>query len=123
MAGKRVIYPGGTAMNSLNYFGLPVASAGLFDVPGNDGYEVLTHLKDEVYRKVVLKDGKVAGMTLVSDIGRAGIIFGMMRDGVDVSSFRDALLSDDFSLASLPEELRRRRLSQELATVIPAGEE
>ncbi|MDP2744628.1 MAG: FAD-dependent oxidoreductase [Dehalococcoidia bacterium] len=98
MAGKKAVYPGGTVMNSLGYFGLPIASAGLFDPPEGNGYEALSHLEGETYRKVILKDGRIAGMAMVSDIGRAGIIFGLMREGVNVSSFKEALLSDEFSL-------------------------
>lgn len=109
MAGREAFYPGGTAMNSLNYFGLPIASAGLFDPPGQDGYEVLSQLKGQDYRKVILKAGKVAGMTFVSDIARAGIVLGLMRDGVNVSDFKQALIADDFSFASLPDKVREER--------------
>jgi hypothetical protein len=33
-----------------------------------------------------------------------------MRDKVNVSDFKDALLADDFGLAYLPQELLRERL-------------
>ncbi|MBM3132298.1 MAG: NAD(P)/FAD-dependent oxidoreductase [Chloroflexi bacterium] len=108
MAGKNAEYPGGTAMNSLKYFGLPVASAGL--VNAGDGCEVLSHRTDGRYQKFVLQNGKLVGMVLVKDVEPAGILFGLMRDRVDVSGFRDSLVSDAFGLISLPEDILRKRL-------------
>ena len=42
MADVRAKYPGGTAMNSLNCFGLSVVSAGLVDPGDTEGYEILS---------------------------------------------------------------------------------
>jgi NAD(P)H-nitrite reductase large subunit len=66
---------------------------------------------DSTYRKVVLRDGRVAGLTFVGDIERSGIVFGLMRDGTDVSTFKEALVAPDFGLTMLPEGWRRERLA------------
>lgn len=108
MAGKEAEYPGGTAMNSLKYFGLPVASAGM--VNAAEGCEILSRRDNGRYQKFVLKEGKLAGMVLVGDIAPAGILYGLMRDRVDVSRFKDTLLSNQFGLISLPEDILRKRL-------------
>lgn len=108
MADRKAEYPGGTAMNSLKYFGFPVASAGL--VNGVEGGEVLSRRENGRYQKFVIRNGKFAGMVLVGDIAPAGIYYGLMRDRVDVSGFKDALLSDQFGLISLPENILRNRL-------------
>jgi NAD(P)H-nitrite reductase large subunit len=119
MAGARAKYPGGTAMNSLNCFGLTVASAGLVDPGDAKGYEILsTPATATSYRKIVLKKGRVVGMIFLGDIERSGVVFGLMKDGVSVSSFKEALLRGDFGLNALPEQLRRDMLG-----VGPAPEE
>jgi NAD(P)H-nitrite reductase large subunit len=109
MAGVSTEYQGGTAMNSLKYFGLTVASAGMV-TPPDDDYEVLSTTPNHNYKKVVLKDGHLVGMVLVGDIEKAGIVFSLMKDGVNVDNFKHALVADDFGLASLPEEIWRPRL-------------
>ncbi len=123
MAGIMVEYPTVTAMNSLNYFGLDIAVAGIVNPPGS-GYEVLSRLAGGSYRKVVLKEGLMVGMVFVGDIEKSGIVYGLMRDQVDVSRFKQVLLDDDFGLASLPRELWQERLGGTPAglvtqTVIP----
>jgi len=110
MAGIETEYPGGTAMNSLNYFGLDIASAGMVAATDGDGFEVLSRQENGICQKVVLKDGLLAGMVFVGDIENSGIIFNLMRDRVNVSDFKQALLADDFGLASLPRELWQERL-------------
>jgi len=55
----------------------------------------------------VLKDGVVVGMILVNEIEKAGIIFHLMKNRVDVESFKQRLVSKDFGLVSLPEQLRK----------------
>jgi NAD(P)H-nitrite reductase large subunit len=110
MAGAKKEYLGGTAMNSVNYFGLHVTTAGIVNPPDVNNYEVITRNQDGIYQKVMLSDGLIVGMVFVKDIEKSGMIFGLMRDKVNVSDFKDALLADDFGLACLPEELWRERL-------------
>ncbi|MEA3442866.1 MAG: FAD-dependent oxidoreductase [Chloroflexota bacterium] len=107
MAGNEAEYPGGTAMNSLNYFGLDITAAGMATLPSGNGYEVITKQKGDVYQKVVLQNNIVVGMIFVKDIEKSGIIFGLMRDSIDVRDFKQSLLADDFGLASLPQTLRQ----------------
>jgi NAD(P)H-nitrite reductase large subunit len=110
MAGVKTEYPGGTAMNSLNYFGLDIAAAGMVAPSYGDGCEVLSRQNDGIYRKVILKDDLLVGMVFVRDIEKSGIVFSLMRDRVDVGSFKQALVADDFGLVSLPRELWQERL-------------
>lgn len=110
MAGKEETYPGGTAMNSLNYFGIDIISAGLASAPDNRHYEELIYNRDGIYKKLILKDGLIKGMIFVGDIEKAGIIFGLMRDSINVKSYKNMLLGDDFGLIDLPANLRRARM-------------
>jgi hypothetical protein len=54
---------------------------------------------------VVVKDGLIAGLALSGDIEKAGILYNLMKDRVNVGSFKEALVTDDFGLASLPEAI------------------
>ena len=110
MAGTPAEYPGGTAMNSMKYFGVNIVSAGIV-TPPDDSYETVSERHGDIYRKVVLKDGMIVGMVFASDIEKSGIIYNLMKDRVNVDSFKEALVADDFGLASLPEEIWRERLA------------
>lgn len=111
MAGYKISYPGGTGMNSLKYFGLPIISAGMVN-PEGDNCEVLTRAEDGKYQSFILEGGRIVGMVLVRDIQKAGLIFSLMRDSIPVREFKDALVADDFGLVFLPEELRRERMER-----------
>jgi NAD(P)H-nitrite reductase large subunit len=111
MAGVTTEYPGGTAINSLNYFGIDIASAGMPIAPIDDGYETISKQEDNIYQKVILKDDLIMGMIFVGNIEKSGIIFGLMRDRVNVESFKQSLLADDFGLAFFPRSLWQERLA------------
>jgi NAD(P)H-nitrite reductase large subunit len=117
MAGANAEYPGSTAMNSLNYFGLDIASAGIAIPPDSNGYELMSKESNGVYQKIVLKDDVISGMVFVGNIEKAGIVYSLMRDRVKVSSFKKALLSDNFGLVSLPREIWQKRLGKDSALV------
>jgi len=110
MTGMPTEYPGGTAMNAMKYFGISVVSAGTV-TPPDDSYEIARERHDDIYKKVVMKDGLIAGMVFAGDIEKSGIIYNLMKDRVDVSRFKEVLVADDFGLASLPEEIWRPRLA------------
>jgi NAD(P)H-nitrite reductase large subunit len=110
MAGTSAEYEGGTAMNSLRYFGINTVSAGMVTSP-DDNYEVIKSKHDHVYKKVVLKDGLIVGMVFSGDIEKSGIIYNLMKDRVNVDSFKEVLVADDFGLIYLPEDIWRPRLA------------
>ena len=113
MAGRRTSYEGSTGMNSLNCFGLSTVAAGLVDSKDDPTCEVLAESSagNGTYRKIVLKNNRIVGMVFVGDIERSGIVFGLMKDRVNVRRCKEALLSPDFGLSALPEDLRQKRLS------------
>jgi NAD(P)H-nitrite reductase large subunit len=110
MAGHKCEYPGGTAMSALHYFGVSIISAGLTTVDDVEGYETLVFhdQKRSIYRKIVLKDGTIRGMILVGDVERAGVIFNLMKNKVNVEEFKHKLIADAFNLTALPEALRKQ---------------
>jgi NAD(P)H-nitrite reductase large subunit len=117
MAGISTEYRGGTAMNALKYFGINIVSAGLVMPPGDD-YEEIVNQRNGVYRKVVIKDGKLTGLIYAGDIEKSGIVYNLMKDGTDISGFKKALVADDFGLATLPEAIRRERLVKPAADAV-----
>jgi len=117
MAGVDAEYQGGTAMNSLNYFGLDIAAAGIAIPPDSDGYELMSKESNGTYQKIVLKHDFIAGMVFVGDIEKSGIVFSLIRDRVQVSSFKKGLLSDKFGLVSLPKEIWQKRLEKGTAII------
>lgn len=113
MAGVPTEYAGGTAMNSLNYFGLDIVSAGMFMPPG-DGYEVLTSRYDHIHRRIILKNERIVGLVFVGNVERSGIVRNLMQEGTDVSRFKTALLAEDLNLAMLPREIWEPHLAAPL---------
>jgi NAD(P)H-nitrite reductase large subunit len=110
MAGKKSTYAGGTNMSSLKYFGIPVVSVGLANPKDDPTLEVLVKSDPErnVYKKLVLKNNVIIGMTLVNSVERAGILFYLMKNAVNVKKLKQQLLEDDFGWAALPVTLQKK---------------
>ena len=110
MAGKKTRYMGGTNMSSLKYFGIPIVSIGLANPKEDPALEVLVQNDAErnVYKKLVLKNNVIVGLTLVNCIEHAGVLFYLMKNTINVKKFKQKLLADDFGLATLPVGLQRK---------------
>ena len=113
MVGIPTQHPGSTAINSLKYFGLTAVSAGQVK-PTSNNHEVLTAKSNRSYRRIILKDGIIIGMVFTGDIERSGIIYGLMKDRVNVESYKQELITDGFGLVSLPKEIWQRWLDKSL---------
>jgi NAD(P)H-nitrite reductase large subunit len=109
MAGKKTEYAGGTNMSSLKYFGIPVVSIWITNPKEDTAYEISVKHDPErnLYKKVVLKDNVIVGITLVNDVERAGTLFHLMKNHVNTKKFKRELISEDFGLAMLPASLRK----------------
>ncbi|MFW6119148.1 MAG: NAD(P)/FAD-dependent oxidoreductase [Planctomycetota bacterium] len=112
MAGGDATWKGGVAMNSVEVLGLPTISVGITS-PEGEGYDILSELGEDAlrYKKIVLRDDRVVGAIFIGDIDRAGIITGLIREQIDVSGFKDLLLTEEFGLISLPREYRKHVVS------------
>lgn len=108
MAGADIEYKGSIPMNSVELCGIPTISIGLTD-PKQDGYEIIKTMDrtNSIYKKIVIKDNRVVGAIFVGNIERAGIYTGLIRDKVDISTFKEHFLKDDFGFISLPESYRK----------------
>ncbi|MGA2386188.1 MAG: FAD-dependent oxidoreductase [Candidatus Bathyarchaeia archaeon] len=110
MAGRKTTYAGGTNMSALKYFGIPVVSVGLANPKEDPTLEVLIKFEPEhnVYKKLVLRNNVIVGMTLVNSIERAGILFYLMKNAINVKKLKQQLLEDDFSWAAFPVTLQKK---------------
>ncbi len=115
MAGANKRYDGLFVMNSIEFFGIPVISFGITNPSSNAGYEVISTMDSgkEFYRKIVIKENKIVGAIYLGKIERAGIISGLIKNKVDVSSFKNWLINDKFGLLVLPEEYRKHIVAGE----------
>jgi NAD(P)H-nitrite reductase large subunit len=97
MAGGDERYDGTLAMNSIEFFGMPVISIGITK-PKKDIYKEIVR-KDEprnIYKKVVLKDGIIVGAIFLNSVDNIGILGALIKNKVDVSSIKDIILEDYF---------------------------
>jgi len=107
MAGKRRAYRGGLSLNAMQFGGVQVVSYG-FVKDERDG-EVL-RVEDparKVYKKLIIKDGLITGAIFVKDIDRVGLFRHLIERRIDVTSFKEHLLSPEFGVAHLPAEVRK----------------
>ena len=99
MAGGKITYDGSVGMNSLEFFGLPTVSFGMYKIKEPDGFEELKVLNaaSSLYKKVILRGNTLVGAILVGDIRASGLYLRLIREKVDVSSFKDKLLEGNLS--------------------------
>lgn len=111
MAGVETIFAGGLAMNAIGFGDLPMLTAGIIK-PDSEEFEVMIKADSQTgsYRKLVLRDGCIVGYICLNRVDRAGILTGMIKEKVDVSAFKDQLLSPDFGYIDFPEQVRRLKL-------------
>lgn len=115
MAGENIKYNGLFIMNSIEIAEVPTISFGLTNPPQEKGYEVMMREEREnnFYKKIVLKNNRIVGAIFLGKIERAGIFWGLIKEKVDVSSFKEKLLNDDFGLLVLPAEYRKHLVTGE----------
>jgi NAD(P)H-nitrite reductase large subunit len=115
MAGIDKEYVWGTGMNSVDFFGFPVISAGFINPPEGQDMEVLIKSDPDkmIYKKFLIKDNRIVGMIFVNEVDRAGVILGLMRDKADITPFKSDILLEDFGPIYLPNALRQEPSAKE----------
>lgn len=92
MAGGEASYGGTTMANSLKVVGIDLASAGEIDAEGALESQVLQD--DKIYKKVVIKEGRVIGCIMLGDTSGFNKITKMIAEKEDITGFKDDLLLD-----------------------------
>jgi NAD(P)H-nitrite reductase large subunit len=99
MSGDKLDYMGSLGMNSIEFFGFPVISLGVYKVNECDNtfQEVkFFDTKNNIYKKIILKNNMIVGATLAGDIKNSGVFLRLIREKIDVLSFKDRLLEENF---------------------------
>ena len=102
MSDKECAYDGSGMMNSIDFFGLSTISIGLTKTKDPRCEELVSIDKDKkIYKKVIIRDNILLGAILVNKVANAGVYGIMIRKGIDVSSLKEKLLSDNFDYAKI----------------------
>lgn len=88
LAGKPAAYPGSLLSTNLKVSGVGVFSAGEFEAGEGAETVVLRDPASGIYRKFVLREGRLAGCVLVGDTRGALFYLGLIRSGQDISAIR-----------------------------------
>lgn len=99
IAGENINYQGSLGMNSVEFFGLPLISMGIFDAD----LETVFSLDKEknIYRKLIFKDSRLVGAVLVGDIRNSGLYLRLIKEKADISKVKDDLLGRNLSYAQI----------------------
>ncbi len=93
MLGLQKPYEGSDTMNLINIFDTPVLSIGLTSAEAGS-CETVQVQRGDVFRKLLLRDGRVLGYQSIGDLRNSGFILQAYRTGEDISGSLDALLKD-----------------------------
>jgi NAD(P)H-nitrite reductase large subunit len=111
IAGERLNYGGSLGMNSLEFFGLPVVSLGIYKAEeGDSSFEELksSNPGENKYKKLIMKNNRLLGAVLVGEIKNSGVFLRLIREKIDISGFKDALLEDNFGYPAMKDALKER---------------
>ncbi|MBU1887904.1 MAG: FAD-dependent oxidoreductase [Candidatus Omnitrophica bacterium] len=102
MSGENQVYDGTLAMNSIEFFGLPVISIGITR-PKKDIYKeiVRKNLDKSIYKKIVLRDNIIAGAVFVNAIEQIGVIGALIKNKVNIKDVEDIVLEDYFDYGKI----------------------
>jgi len=94
---EKQVYKGTIPSNTLKIVGIDLTSMGLVN-PEGPQYEEIKKIDKEkgIYKKVVLKEGKIVGAIILGDTKGVTQIKKLMDQEVDVTKYKDLLLEDDF---------------------------
>ena len=85
-------YPGSQVSTRLKVTGIDLFSAGDFIAQDGDDEIEFRDLRRGVYKKLVLRQGRLAGAVLYGDVSDGSWYYDLMIDGADVSELRDVLI-------------------------------
>lgn len=96
-------YQGSQVSTKLKVTGIDLFSAGDFNAVEGDEEIVFRDLRRGVYKKLVVRDGKIAGAVLYGDVRDGSWYYELMIEGADVSELRDVLIfGKNFATAAVP---------------------
>lgn len=102
MIGKKVAYKGTVALNTLKVAGIDLTSIGLVN-PETQDYEQIRKIEAEkcLYKKVVLKDGKIVGAIIIGDRKSAKPMTDIIKEEINVEKVKNKILEKEYDLNQL----------------------
>ena len=82
--------------NSMNFLGLETVSIGMVE-PIDDSYTIDIFECDNVYKKIIHKDGIVYGALIQGDIAYCGVLTYIIKNKVDISKVNKSVLKISFA--------------------------
>jgi NAD(P)H-nitrite reductase large subunit len=110
MTGEPRAYPGSQGLNAVEFFGLPVLSAGIVNPPDSTYEEMSARTPGGGYKKVVVRDDILVGMIAAGDVERAGILTSLIQERTRLRRLKGQLLSESFGHIYLPQAVRESRV-------------
>ena len=108
MAGGNSSFTDGIPMNALGLFDCHIVTAGIYE--GG----CVTYTSANEYKKLFVKDGKLAGFILINAIEGAGIYTSLIREGVSLGGVDWELLTQKPQLLAFSEQVRREKLAHKV---------
>ena len=108
-------YEGSVTSTKLKVTGIDLFSAGAFNEEEGDETLVLQDPAQGVYKKLVIRDNRVKGAVMYGDTMDGTWYFQLLREGTDISSFRNTILfgQHDLGDAGHGDETRVAMLSDD----------
>ena len=112
-----------TNITSLHFYDMRVVSVGIHTPKNGQDLEIIKKFdeKNGVYKKFVLENNRIVGFILANEVERAGIYLNLMRNGIDVSLFKDKLLKNNFGFLDMPKNVKQMLLGDSLKFGIVKG--
>ena len=110
IAGVDTVYSGTIPSTTLKIVGIDLTSIGVVNPPSptsplegegkGEGYRELIREdgSDDIYKKLVIKDGKIVGAILLGDTKDVRAVGKLIKNNVDVSKHEDKLVDSKFDL-------------------------
>jgi len=96
-------YKGTIVSNTLKVMGIDLTSIGLVNPPADGGYEEIRAKSDDgrVYKKFVLKDGKIVGAIILGSRKEVPRVSKLIKDGTSVEGLKANMKRVDFDFSGL----------------------
>jgi nitrite reductase (NADH) large subunit len=102
LGNEKRVYGGSVPFTTLKIAGISLTSIGEVN-PGQPGREEIrkTDAERRIYKKLVLREGKIVGAILLGDIRPASFISRIMNDQADITEYKHQILDENFDFRHL----------------------
>jgi NADH oxidase (H2O2-forming) len=114
MAGKKTLYEGSFRRNSIgNFIGVPAISMGLTrgetcsTCEGGESFQEIKRRMKDVYKKLILKNGRLVGVILVGQTQKAGLYYILLKKRIDISDYIPLLMNRNVNFMDILPLIRR----------------